>query len=94
MSSKNKVNFGEFLSNLMQKNQVVANGALEALQRKMEEQKAQELENKLMRVAQQMQIQVNTLRQLRKQEKNVKARMAELEEAANKLVAGEEVEGY
>jgi hypothetical protein len=90
MSDKNK-NFGQFLSNLLQKNDgAMSTSAVEGLKKKLEEEKTQRIEMRLRQVADRIESQVTELRRIRKQEKLTLECIGKLEERAQRIVEGKD----
>lgn len=93
MSNKNDKNFGSFLSSLLQKQDgALSNSAMEALKKKLEEEKAARIEARLRRVASDIQAHVDSLRRTRKQEKMTLEMIGKLEEKAQRIVEGTDEE--
>ena len=86
--SQKKVDFGQFLATLATQAGAATQDTLTKLQEKMEAEKQARLEAKLRRVFEEMEINVSRLRDVRRQEKAYQARISELQEKANKIVAG------
>lgn len=90
MSTKNKSgDFGGFLTKLMLRNsEAVSSTALESIKKKMEAEKALEVENELRQVAYEIKNRVESIRSYRIQIKKLKIAIERLEEKADKIVAG------
>lgn len=86
--AQKKVDFGSFLSNLAMQAGGATQDTLAKLQEKMEAEKQARLETKLRQVFNEMELNVSRLREIRRQEKALQARISELQEKANKIVAG------
>jgi uncharacterized protein HemX len=86
--AQKKVDFGAFLAGLATQAGAATQETLTKLQEKMEAEKQARLENKLRRVFEEMEHSVSRLREIRRQEKSLQAHIAELQEKANKIVAG------
>lgn len=86
--SQKKVDFGQFLASLASHAGEATQDTLAKLKEKMEAEKQARLENKLRQVFNEMEINVARLRELRRNEKIYQSRIAELQEKANKIVAG------
>lgn len=86
--AQKKVDFGAFLAGLASQAGAATQDTLTKLQEKMEAEKQARLETKLRRVFDEMELNVSRLREIRRQEKAYQARISELQEKANKIVAG------
>jgi len=91
-TKKSTPNFGEFLSNLAQSKEAASSETLAKLQEKFEQEQQAKIEDKLKKVYTRLQASVEHLRQIRLQEKKALAGIKELEEQANKIVAGTDEE--
>ena len=86
--NKNK-NFGTFLSNLLQKkDSAMSSSAVESLKKKLEEEKAARIEQRLRGVANDIERHVHELRRVRKQEQQIKELISNLETKAQAIVEG------
>lgn len=90
--AQKKVDFGAFLAGLATQAGPATQDTLTKLQEKMEAERQARLEAKLRNVFLDMERQVECLRAVRRQEKQHLARISELQEKANKIVAGEDDE--
>lgn len=89
----NSVDFSKFLSEMAQRtNGAVAAPALEAMQKKLEAKKAEEVEQKLLGFYNQIQAQVVNLRRVRKQERAILAHIKKIEEQTQKFLEGQETD--
>lgn len=89
----NPVDFSKFLSEMAQRtNSAVAAPALEAMQKKLEAKKAEEVEQKLLGFYNQIQAQVNDLKRVRKQERTILAHIKKIEEQTQKFLEGQETD--
>jgi len=84
-------NFGAFLAKLAEKSDVATTETLKGIKERLEKQKQEQLEKKLFEVYSYIEQEVRALRQLRLKERQHKARIKALSEAANQIVAGEDV---
>ena len=91
MTSKS-VDFGKFLSDLATSADAATNETLEGLKAKMQKEKQDQVERKLRSIFEQIQFQVERLREIRKSEKQIQDEIKKLEERANKIVTGTEDE--
>ena len=84
-------NFGAFISALAQNNgEAASNDVLEAISKELQEKKKAQIKAKLEALFSQQQAYVETLKDLRRQETKVKNKMTDVENLANKVVAGED----
>lgn len=89
----NPVDFSKFLSEMAQRtNGAVAAPALEAMQKKLEAKKAEEVEQKILVFFNQIQAQVANLKRVRKQERAIQSQIKKIEEAAKKFLEGQETD--
>lgn len=83
-----KFDFGSFLSKLADTKNPLNAGAVDQLKKKLEAEKAQEIETELRNVYRSIQIFVAEIRSLRQKERRCIAEIRKLEESANKIVSG------
>jgi len=86
--SQKKVDFGQWLGKLAQTAEGATADTVAKLQEKMQAEHQARVEQKLRNVYNSMERQVDLLRAVRRQEKTILKTMDELQEKANKIVAG------
>lgn len=83
-----KSNFGQFMSTLAQKATPASAAMVEALKAKLEQEQQEKVEYALRGVWREIEREVAQLRDLRKREQAIKARIKDLEGKANDIVSG------